>query len=454
MRTAEGAITGAVMVTRDVTERRQLEREVAERAQELGAIFDAMTDGIAFLDATGRLIRTNHAFRTLHGVDQHPDFLKLPLDQRLATLALADEQGRPLAVGEWPATRLLQGEALTGADVRVKNLEGREVVLNVGGAPIRDQQGRVTGCVEVSRDVTARQHLEQHARETLGALVAMAEAMVQIRPATPAAEVAGEAAPAPVADTILPLVARRLAELTRTTLGCRCVSIAAVDTQTGLLRPVTEVGLPPEQEQSWWASWSPSQSVEERYGATIAASLYAGQPAPLALEHFPERSWYTLYQVQTGRIMPMRLGEELVGTLLVDYQEHDQAYSTAEEILLTGTLARLGALVLERDRLLRRWAEARANELALGETKAQMDTFLGIASHELRTPLTSLKLSLQVAERRLRKLAQRHECSGGRKRSPDRNPPSNSWAAPPTRWSGWSDWSTTWWMSRVSRPAN
>jgi signal transduction histidine kinase len=64
----------------------------------------------------------------------------------------------------------------------------------------------------------------------------------------------------------------------------------------------------------------------------------------------------------------------------------------------------LGALVLERDQLLRGWAEARASALALEETKAQMDTFLSIASHELKTPLTSLKLSLQLAQRRLHNL--------------------------------------------------
>jgi PAS domain S-box-containing protein len=56
---------------------------------------------------------------------------------------------------------------------------------------------------------------------------------------------------------------------------------------------------------------------------------------------------------------------------------------------------------LERER-----QEARASELALRETKAQMDTFLGIASHELKTPLTSLKLSLQWCQRQLRKLTQ------------------------------------------------
>jgi signal transduction histidine kinase len=100
----------------------------------------------------------------------------------------------------------------------------------------------------------------------------------------------------------------------------------------------------------------------------------------------------------------MRLGEELVGILVVDYQEPGHDYSRADEILLTEALARLGALVLELDRLLRGWAEARANELAISETKSQMDTFLGIASHELKTPLTSLKLSLQLSQRQLSKL--------------------------------------------------
>jgi PAS domain S-box-containing protein len=60
----------------------------------------------------------------------------------------------------------------------------------------------------------------------------------------------------------------------------------------------------------------------------------------------------------------------------------------------------------ERNQLVREREEARANELALRETKAQMDTFLGIASHELKTPLTSLKLSLQWSQRQLRKLNQ------------------------------------------------
>jgi signal transduction histidine kinase/PAS domain-containing protein len=402
---ADGTITGAVVVTRDVTERRRLEREVSERAQELEAIFEAITDGIAVLDDQGRLVSTNNAFRTLHGVEHFPDFLTLPLEKRLAMLALADEQGQPLAVEGMPFSRLFHGETLTpGVDINLKTLAGCNVVLNVGGAPIRDQLSQVTGCVLVFRDVTARQHLEQRTREILGAFVAMAEAMVQIRPGTLSVEASDEAVTGPAANVVVAAVARRLAELTRSVLRCRRVSISAVNAASGQLAPVAEVGLHRWQEESWWASWSPPQHLEERYGQAIAARLYAGESVQVDTRQLPERFQYILYGAESGRIVPMRLGEELVGILLVDYQEPEHDYATAEEMLLTQTLARLGALVLEQDRLLRGWAEARANELALYETKAQMDTFLGIASHELKTPLTSLKLSLQVAERRLRKV--------------------------------------------------
>jgi len=50
------------------------------------------------------------------------------------------------------------------------------------------------------------------------------------------------------------------------------------------------------------------------------------------------------------------------------------------------------------------YAAAQARELALSEANARTDEFLSIASHELRSPLTSLKMALQLGQRRLRRL--------------------------------------------------
>jgi PAS domain S-box-containing protein len=404
LRGADGTITGAVAVTRDVTERHRLEWEVVERAQELEAIVAAVTDGIALLDNKGWLVRTNLAFRRMLGFDRHPEYLALPYEQRQAAFTFRTVQGQVRTVEAPQHSAPIQGKIFAGVDLILTNLEGREIAVNVDGVPLHDQQGQVVGFIEVYRDMTARHRMEQRTRDTLGALVAMAEATVQIRPATPSVDVDTGATSTVTAATALSLVARRLAELTQSVLGCRHVSIAAVDSATGQLYPVTEVGMVPELEQAWWDSWSPAQHLEERYGPAITALLSAGESALVDTQHLPECSWYTLLGAQSGQIVPMRLGEELVGILLVDYHEPDHDYSREDENLLTTTLAQLGTLVLERDRLLRGWAETRANELALGETKAQMDTFLGIASHELKTPLTSLKLSLQSSQRQLRKL--------------------------------------------------
>jgi signal transduction histidine kinase len=105
-------------------------------------------------------------------------------------------------------------------------------------------------------------------------------------------------------------------------------------------------------------------------------------------------------------LAPLHLRGQLVGLLVVDGDEVERAY-TQEEIALAGAVAKLAALVLERERLLREREEARAAELALRTANKQMDEFLSMASHELRTPLTSVKAYIQIAQRRARHIEPR-----------------------------------------------
>jgi signal transduction histidine kinase len=108
----------------------------------------------------------------------------------------------------------------------------------------------------------------------------------------------------------------------------------------------------------------------------------------------------------------MQVRQTLVGVLRLDRGVEAEASTGQNRSALISTFARLGALVLERERLLCEREEAHARELALRETTAHMETFLGVAAHELKTPLTSMKLSLQVAERRMRRLVQRETIAG------------------------------------------
>jgi signal transduction histidine kinase len=137
------------------------------------------------------------------------------------------------------------------------------------------------------------------------------------------------------------------------------------------------------------------------------AALRAGEPVLLDKTPPPLPIWQYITPQGKSLMVPMRVGETLVGILRIGCEGVEEGYACPNKRAIIRAVARLGALVLERERLLCERAKAQASELALREAKAQMDTFLGMAGHELKTPLTSIKLALQLAERRIQQLAQR-----------------------------------------------
>jgi hypothetical protein len=84
----------------------------------------------------------------------------------------------------------------------------------------------------------------------LHALLTMAEALVQLPGGSGEinAQTGGWESPAPAATH---LVGLRLVALTRSVLGCRRVSLTALEQETGNLRPVAVVGLSSEEERQW-----------------------------------------------------------------------------------------------------------------------------------------------------------------------------------------------------------
>src|SRR5260221_1123132 len=173
---ADGHVTGAVLALRDVTWRRQLEREreaareQAERqAEQLDRIFEAAADGLLVWDTEGQLVRENAAARRILGLDAAPPgFDQHSAHERLRLLAARDGQGHPVAIEEWPTMRALRGEVEAGAgpepethDVRLRALDGREVEVTLSTAPLRDREGHVVGVVCVLHDRTERNRLER-----------------------------------------------------------------------------------------------------------------------------------------------------------------------------------------------------------------------------------------------------------------------------------------------------
>jgi signal transduction histidine kinase len=146
------------------------EQEATAHAHQLEAVFETITDGLVVYDTQGNIVRTNAASRlVLQAVRRPDDIINQSMPERASLHVVRDEQGQPLALEDMPVMRVLRGEVLTGnraVDVRIGVPGGDEVQLNVGGAPLRNQEGEITGAVCIFRDVTERRRLESELART------------------------------------------------------------------------------------------------------------------------------------------------------------------------------------------------------------------------------------------------------------------------------------------------
>ena len=157
---------------RDVTERRHNQTELA-RAQEadrrryaeeaarrvwLMSIIDQMPEGVILLNDKGGIEAMNQAVLSLASTDENAvDVAALPTIFEVRT-----PDGSPVSSGEYLITRALtRGEITTDQEMQVRLKDGRLVPVMGSAAPVRDDDGRITGAVAVVRDITALKELER-----------------------------------------------------------------------------------------------------------------------------------------------------------------------------------------------------------------------------------------------------------------------------------------------------
>lgn len=373
---------------------------VQESGVQLEIVFEAMADSVFLYDTQGRIRYINPIGRRLFAIDEQPDYTSRAFHERLSHYAPRDETGLPMPPEHWPVKRVLQGEVLTGshaADMILTTYDGRLLHTSISGAPIRDADGQVTGAVFIIRDVTERRNMERRMQESLNGLLAMAETLVHEPPTGD--DMPGDGVCA--ANTTGTM--RQMLELTRHVLNCQRVAVIAIEPETEMLRPLAIIGVEQRLEQIWFESIERMSLREYMFEVGLLASLHSGEVVIRDGRYSPLYVFLKPPRQHTILTAPMYLGNQLIGLLSLDFNEHDHQY-TRQEFDIAGAAARLATLVIERERLTQEREEARASALALSEANRRMDDFLSIASHELRTPLTSIKGNVQLAERKMAKL--------------------------------------------------
>jgi PAS domain S-box-containing protein len=148
MRDAAGAAVGAVLVFRDVTERKRVEEAQAR----LAAIVESSDDAILSKTLDGTILSWNGGAERLFGytpqeaIGQHITLI-IPPERLDEERMILDRLRRGERVEHFETVRVAKG--------------GRRVAISLTVSPVRDAHGVVVGASKVARDITRQKEVEE-----------------------------------------------------------------------------------------------------------------------------------------------------------------------------------------------------------------------------------------------------------------------------------------------------
>jgi len=132
-------------------------KRATERREVFRVTLRSIGDAVITTDIQGRITYLNEVAEALTGWS-HRDALGQPLED---VFQIVNEVTRQKVVN--PALRALREGVVVGLanHTVLINKDGRETPIDDSAAPIRDEQGNVSGCVLIFRDVTAQRLVER-----------------------------------------------------------------------------------------------------------------------------------------------------------------------------------------------------------------------------------------------------------------------------------------------------
>jgi PAS domain S-box-containing protein len=139
--------------------RHQMERRLKESERWLTATLNSIGEAVIATDKEGSVIFMNPVAEALTGWSQQ-EVLGKDFD---ATFEIIDEDGQTPA--ENPVKKIFQqGKAVESNSFMLVARDGTEISIDHSAAPIKDDQGNLSGAVWTFRDITERKLAEQSAR--------------------------------------------------------------------------------------------------------------------------------------------------------------------------------------------------------------------------------------------------------------------------------------------------
>ncbi len=365
-RDSQGNIVGIVGIGRNITERKRAEEVLREKEQWFATTLKSIGDAVITTDNAGAVTFMNPVAEALTGW-KHEEVL----GKEIVFKTINNKESLPpeIPVKESPEDKIL---ILVNDDSLLIAGDGTEISIEYSGAPIKDDQGNITGAVLVLHDITERKRVEEELRRHREHL----EELVKER--TKELTIANE-------QLHQEIIERKQAEQELRESEEKFRQLAEnIDQAFWLVGPseVQKIYMSPAYEKIWGRS---CQSWYEQPGSWLDAIHPEDREGVAALiEQSPQEKHEMEYRVvwPDGTIRWVRTrdfpilnehGEiDRIAGFSADITDHKQA----EEAL-------------------------RKSEKKLRELNTSKDTFFSIIAHDLRGPLSSLHELTQFIEENL-----------------------------------------------------
>jgi PAS domain S-box-containing protein len=149
----DNLVSGAVGVIRDITERKQAEREIREGKEFLEKIIKGSKDGIIISDEGGMILSVNEA------IEQMLDLSKEEILGKHTSELIVDEEEETKKVFEKIEKMFESGFA--SYETRYKRRDGNYVEIECYSSLIKDENENIIAGLSIARDITERQQMQQ-----------------------------------------------------------------------------------------------------------------------------------------------------------------------------------------------------------------------------------------------------------------------------------------------------
>jgi PAS domain S-box-containing protein len=151
IRDNQGRATGMWALVRDISERKKAEEALRETTEALQALIQASPLAIFVLDPEGRVQLWNEAAQRIFGWTAEEAVGQV--------LPIVPEEKLPEFRGL--LQQALDGQPLSGVEVRRRTKDGRPIDVRTYTATLYDPQGRVTGVMALIADITLQKQAEE-----------------------------------------------------------------------------------------------------------------------------------------------------------------------------------------------------------------------------------------------------------------------------------------------------